>query len=93
MGWLGKHTALLAADTHIGYGMLIPFMTSALFNKPFIGLMAILVISIIKENTFDVWTEHNPFWTNGAIDFGFYGVGCIIAVGILALFGDWNFAL
>lgn len=48
------------------------------------GVVSILLISAIKETTFDIWIEDDSY-RDGIVDWLFYGFGCLVASSIILL--------
>jgi hypothetical protein len=56
-GWIQRHPNLLAQDSHYAWGLAFTYASQVFFKSPLYGAAAILLISLIKEMTFDIIVE------------------------------------
>ena len=74
----------LKQETHFAFGLALPFAARALGYPTTYGVALILAVSFLKELLLDPWLEGAPFLWDGAEDFGFYLVGIVAALAMLA---------
>ncbi|HJU13877.1 MAG TPA: hypothetical protein VJ792_05415 [Candidatus Nitrosotalea sp.] len=76
---------LLSQLLHFFVGTTFVFAAVDLHFPWYDGAIAILIVSGIKEVTFDRWIEGDSY-RDGLIDWLFYGAGCLIAYVIMLFF-------
>ena len=74
---------LLAQEVHLAFGLMFVFGARAFGYPAWWGAATILVVDFVKEATFDQWVEGEPLVWDGMIDWAFYWVGVLVALGIL----------
>jgi hypothetical protein len=90
-GWLPSQQ-VLAQEVHFAFGLGITFAARALGFPAWWGALAIIVVDLIKESTFDQWIEKQPLFTDGLVDWSFYIIGAALAAALLVLrFGTVGF--
>lgn len=70
---------------HFFAGTAFVFASVALHFPWYDGAGIILVISGVKEVTFDRWVEGDSY-RDGLVDWLFYGLGCLVATAITLVF-------
>jgi hypothetical protein len=83
-GWLPSQE-LIAQEVHLAFGLGVTFGARALGFPAWWGAAAIIIIDLVKANTFDRWVEKEPFFTDGLEDWSFYIVGAALAAGLLVI--------
>ncbi|MGI0088205.1 MAG: hypothetical protein ACREBI_09655 [Nitrosotalea sp.] len=72
---------VLSQLLHFFAGSAFVFAAVALHYPWYIGAFIILLISAVKEVTFDKWVEGDSY-RDGLIDWLFYALGCLVAAAI-----------
>lgn len=91
--WVERHVWLISQQTHFAYGMLFPLIFHVLFSRPFLGAVVILAVDFVKEVTFDIVVEKEPFFPGGLVDFAVYVVGTAAAGILLFVTDEWSWTL
>lgn len=75
---------LLSQMLHFFVGATFVFASVSLHYQWYVGAVAILAISGIKEVTFDRWVEGDSY-RDGLVDWLFYGAGSLVAAAVTFL--------
>jgi len=73
---------LLALDSHIAWGFGVPSFFAWTAKNFWLGALIILLIDLIKETTYDVWEEGEPFFWDGFTDWLEYWAGVLLALAL-----------
>ena len=83
--WIEKHQEVLAQEVHISLGVLLPLAADCSTTLQSSVAAAILILAAIKELTFDLIVEKDTV-LGGLYDLLAYGVGVVIAFGLLYIY-------
>ena len=75
---------ILSQLLHFFVGVSFVFGAVILHFHWYVGVISILLISAVKETTFDRWVEGDSY-RDGLIDWLFYGLGCLVSTLIVTL--------
>jgi hypothetical protein len=75
----------LAQEVHFVIGLSFVIASVAFHYPWWYGVVAIFIISLLKETVFDPIVEEAPFFWNGAEDFSFYLLGIAVATALVLL--------
>jgi len=89
MGWKPSPW-LLAQDSHIAWGVVFSFATSALHLAWWWVPVVLLLELVLKEGIFDQVVEDDPLFWRGMVDWAFYIVGALLGAVLIGISNTWQ---